>query len=172
MAKTTARIPKITALGAVASAVLLVLSVLPADAQTTREQLDRARSEASQTKGAYERIARAFADQQSALYSTENRISQTRAELSAAEREMGTLNENLRDRVQRAYRMGGVGFFQFLLEARSFREFSMRVITLQRQSMEDEDLILQLRRTRAELEAKQRELDAQRRAHAEQLSSL
>ena len=59
--------------------------------------------------------------------------------------------------------MGGVGFFQFLLEAHSFRDFNLRLTTMERQALADEGLLLQLRHKRAELELKQRLLDGEKR---------
>jgi murein DD-endopeptidase MepM/ murein hydrolase activator NlpD len=71
-----------------------------------------------------------------------------------------------------AYRMGGLGFFEFLLSADSFRDFSLRVMTLERQSSHDEDLILKLRRTRAELRMRESDLQGQKKVQASQRSAL
>lgn len=154
------------------AALGLVLATVPAGAQSTRQQLDAARRRASGVKSEIVRIADEYARQSAALNRTDVEIGKIRADIKRAEGEMEGLNEQLKERVRAAYRTGGLGFFQFLLEARSFRDFSLRLITLQRQSLTDEDLILKLRKKRAELESKQQELQRQRAAHAAQKASL
>lgn len=150
----------------------MVASTTPSGAQTTQQRLSDARRRVSSLKSEYLRIAESYAGQERALTQTDVRITRTRDEISRSESELGHLHDQLKRRVRTAYRMGGVGFFQFLLEARSFRDFSLRFITLQRQSLGDEDLILKLRKKTAELEAQQQELNSQRLAHKNQLAAL
>jgi murein DD-endopeptidase MepM/ murein hydrolase activator NlpD len=151
---------------------VMVLSSTPAGAQSTRQRLNEARRRVSGLKSEYLRIADSYAQQERALTQTDVRIARTRNDINRSQGELGRLSDQLRDRVRTAYRMGGVGFFQFLLDARSFRDFSLRFITLQRQSLGDEDLILKLRKKTAELESQQQELDRQRSAHKNQLAAL
>ena len=158
---------KIVWLSAMCSAALL-LATTPADAQSTKSQLDAARRRATEVKSEYERIADAYADAEHQLQDTQTRLGRTKAEISRAEGDIGELKEQLKDRVRTQYRMRGLGFFHFLLEAESFRDFSVRLMSLQRQSLEDEGLILQLRKKRAELELREAELDRQQDAYASQ----
>ncbi len=139
-----------------------LLSALPASAQSTADQLGSARVKAQRVKAEYERIAEAYAQAEHNVARASTQMQQTRDDIAAAQDDMAGLKKQLRQRVRTAYQMRGVGFFQFLLEAQSFREFSLRLTTLQRQSLNDEGLILQLRRKRAELELRQRELRSER----------
>jgi murein DD-endopeptidase MepM/ murein hydrolase activator NlpD len=146
----------------------LLVGTAPTGAQSTQSRLDSARQQAGRAKAAYQRIAEAYAQAEQDLQETQGRITRTQGEISRAEDDLGKLQESLKDRVRQAYRMRGVGFFQFLLEAESFRDFSLRLVTLQQQTLTDEDLILQLRKKRAELDLRQRELDRQRGIFASQ----
>ena len=142
-------------------ALILTTSLVPAGAQTTRDRLDRARREVGQVKSEIERIAAAFAAADNQQDQTEAQISRTTAEIERVKGDIGELQDKLKDRVRTAYRMGGIGFFEFLLEANSFSEFNTRLMTLQRQTLADEDLVLKLRKKRAELNAKERALESQ-----------
>ncbi len=99
-------------------------------------------------------------------------MTRTKGEIAKAETDLEQQREELRDRVRQAYRMGGVGFFEFLLDARSFRDFSLRLVSLQRQTLDDEDLILKLRKKQAELAERQRELDRQQGIFSAQKDGL
>jgi murein DD-endopeptidase MepM/ murein hydrolase activator NlpD len=138
----------------------------PAVAQTTRDRLDRARQEVGRVKSERERIAEAFATADDQHHQTQHEVEETKEEIERVKADMAGLREKLKDRVRAAYRMRGIGFFQFLLEARSFRDFNLRVMSLQRQTLADEDLVLQLRKKGAELGLKQRELESQSEALA------
>jgi murein DD-endopeptidase MepM/ murein hydrolase activator NlpD len=142
-------------------AFVMICASAPSVAQTTQSRLDSARREASRYKSEFERLADAFAEADDAQDRTEAQISQTSRDIAAAKADLLKLQDQLKERVRTAYRMGGVGFFQFLLEADSFDDFNLRLMSLQRQQLADEDLVLKLRRKRAELELKERELDAQ-----------
>jgi peptidoglycan hydrolase CwlO-like protein len=102
--------------------VLVVLSLIaacttaiPAAAQSTQSRLDDARRDATQAKSEYERLAQAYAEAEHNKQETEGRINRTRGEIGRAESDMSKLQNQLKDRVRTAYRMRGVGFFQFLL---------------------------------------------------------
>ena len=148
--------------GALLTALGLVATAAPAIAQTTQERLDSARQRAGQLKGELQRIAEGFAEADAQQDHTESRITETESEIQRVRGDIGGLQDQLKDRVRTAYRMRGIGFFQFLLEAKSFRDFNLRLMSLQRQTLADEDLILQLRKKRAELDIKERELQAQK----------
>lgn len=136
----------------------------PARAQTTRERLDAARQQVQRIKSERERIAEAFAEADDQQHNTEHEVEETQTEIGRVRSDIGGLQEKLKDRVRTAYRMKGVGFFQFLLEAESFRDFNLRLMSLQRQTLQDEGLVLQLRKKRAELAIKQGELEAKNEA--------
>lgn len=151
------------ALGLIASSFGLgAIGPAPAAAQSTSDRLDAARKRATEIKSELQRIAEGFADADSAKHLTQGRINQTEAEISRTRGDIGRLQDQLKDRIRTAYRMRGIGFFQMLLEARSFRDFNLRLMSLQRQTLADEDLILKLRKKRSELTLKERELQAQR----------
>ncbi len=141
----------------------IAASSAPAGAQSTQTLLDRARREASQIRSERDRIAAAFAEADLQQHRAEHLREETEAEIDRVRAEIGELQESLKDRVRTAYRMRGVGFFQFLLEARSFRDFNLRLVSLQRQTLADEGVILKLRKKRAELDIKERQFADQTR---------
>lgn len=145
---------------AVAAACIigLLMASAPVDAQTTKDQLDDARQETTRLQSEFERIGQAFAEADLAQHRTEEQMERTAAEVARAKADIAELQNSLKDRIRTAYRMRGIGFFQFLLEARSFRDFNLRLMSLQRQTLADEDVLLQLRRKRAELQLKERQL--------------
>ncbi len=150
---------------------LAVVDAVPVEAQT-RKQLTQARERYRQVQADLNRLVQEHSRQQDRLESIRTRVSTTRREIAQAEEQNAQLQDQLRDRVRSAYRMGGMGFFQFLLSAESFREFSLRVVMLERQSTQDEDLILKLRKTRAELNAKENALKTQQEEQSREVSAL
>jgi murein DD-endopeptidase MepM/ murein hydrolase activator NlpD len=150
--------------GALACALGVIAAPLPAAGQSTQDRLNDARREATRIKSDIERIAESFATADDQQHNTEHQVNETQEEIDRVRGEIGGLQNKLKDRVRQAYRMKGVGFFQFLLEARSFRDFNLRLMSLQRQTLADEDLILQLRKKRSELDLKERSLAAQNAA--------
>lgn len=161
-------------LSILAVALLCAASLLPVDAgaQSTQERLEDARQRVTKVQARYERLAEEYTAAWNELSRTDSRISETEASIERAEEETFELQDQLKERIRMAYRMGGVGVFHFLLEAESLRDFSLRMITLQRQSLDDEGLLLELRRKRAELERKQRELENQKQIQARQVEAL
>ena len=149
----------------------MIASNAPAGAQSTRERLDAARREAGQIKSELDRIAEGFAEADQQQHHTQHRISETEAEIDETKADIEGLRGKLKERVRRAYRERGMGFFQMLLEARSFRDFNLRLMSLQRQTLADEDLVLQLRKKTAELDAKEQQLAAQERVLGERKES-
>jgi murein DD-endopeptidase MepM/ murein hydrolase activator NlpD len=156
-----ARLRRLIALAAAVSATGLLVGSTPAGAQSTQSLLDRARREASQIRTERDRIADAFAEAEIQHHHTEEQIAETTADIRRVQSEVGDLQESLKDRVRAAYRMRGIGFFQFLLEARSFSDFNLRLVSLQRQTLADEDVILKLRKKRHDLDVKEKQLAAQ-----------
>ncbi len=148
-------------------ALSLLASLAPAGAQTTQERLDRARREVGQVKNDLERIAAGFAQADAEQHHAEHRVAETDAAITETKGDISELQGKLKERVRHAYRQRGVGFFQLLLEAKSFRDFNLRLMSLQRQTLADEDLILQLRKKRAELDAQERQFAAQKQVAAQ-----
>jgi peptidoglycan LD-endopeptidase LytH len=142
----------------------VLMSALPAGAQTSRARLAEQQRKLNGLKSRAGQIASAYARTDHELDDTRSEIVQTKNQLSRAESDMGELQNQLKGRVRAAYRMRGVGFFQFLLEAESFRDFNLRLMSLQRQTLADEDLILKLRKKRHELELAQGELKRQEKS--------
>lgn len=144
----------------------VLVSALPAGAQSSRARLGEQQRKLNGLKSQAGRIADAYARTDHELDETRSEIVETKGALRRAESDMGELQKQLKGRVRAAYQMRGVGFFQFLLEAESFRDFNVRLMSLQRQTLADEDLILQLRKKRHELELAQGELKRQEGALA------
>ncbi len=154
------------------AALAVVLTALPAGAQSASVSLDQAKQDAARVKSSFEPLARAYADQTTKLNLTEQSIIGTRLEITHGLAQKASLESQLRKRVRAAYQGTGVGFFQVLLNSRSFQDFSVRYMALQRQSLSDEGIILQLRKKRADLESKERELSDQRGVEEDQAASL
>lgn len=152
-------------------AIALLASSTPAGAQSTKTKLSQQRERIGALKTRAGRIAAAYADTEHDLQETRTNIVRTNAEIDRAQADKAALQEQLKDRVRAAYRMRGIGFFQFLLEARSFRDFNLRLMNLQQTTLKDEDLILKLRKKQHELEIKQAELDRQEGVLASQKES-
>jgi murein DD-endopeptidase MepM/ murein hydrolase activator NlpD len=147
---------------ACAGAIALLAATAPAYSQSTSQRLDSTRQRAQRVKSAYERIAQAYANQQTAISQTTSEIGRTEADIVRANEEKKSLQAQLRKRVRMQYQMGGLGMFDILLNARSFDEFTTRYTALRRQSLADQELILQLRKKNAELHAKEQQLVGQR----------
>jgi len=154
------------------AALAVAMTALPAGAQSTSANLDQAGQDAARVKSSFERLARDYADQNTKLNLTEEAMIRTRWEITRGLEQRAALESQLRKRVHGAYQVDRLGFFQVLLDARSFQDFSVRYMALQRQSLADEGIILQLRKKRVELEAKERELSEQRAVEQEQAASL
>jgi murein DD-endopeptidase MepM/ murein hydrolase activator NlpD len=163
---------RVSVAAAVAAAVLMLLGSLPAGAQSTAQRLDATRQRAQRVKSQYERIAQAYADQQIAISRTTTSIERTNSDIQRAAAEKKALQSQLRKRVRVAYQMGGLGMFDLLMNAKSFDEFTVRYSALRRQSLADEELILQLRRKNAELQAKEKQLRGQRAVHTSEARAL
>lgn len=159
------------AVAAVALAAAVATTTGPAGAQTTRQRLDSTRQRITQLKSRAAQIAKAYGEAERDLNRTSRQITETNAAISDARRDIDQLQSDLRERVRRMYRMGGLGFFEFVLSAASFRDFSLRVMTLQRDATRDEDLILKLRKKRAELAVQQGVLRDQKAAQSRQVAS-
>ncbi len=152
--------------------IAVVSSTFPAGAQSTGSKLSSARKQATRVKSEFERIAEEYARIENLQHRTANQMSETRSRIANTQDDLGGLRAQLRKRVRAAYMMRGVGVFDFLMQARNFREFSLRYMVLQQQSLADEQTVLTLRKKTAELKTRQQELGAQRRVLSEQSSDL
>jgi murein DD-endopeptidase MepM/ murein hydrolase activator NlpD len=149
---------------ALAAAAAIVAATVPAYSQSTAQRLSATRQQAQRVKSDYERIAQAWADEQSAIGRTSDAIDSTQADIGRGQKEREALRAQLSKRVRIEYQMGGLGMFDMLLNARSFDEFATRYTALRSQSLSDEELILQLRKKDAELRDKEKTLAGQRTA--------
>ncbi len=132
-----------------------------AGAQSTSERLEVSRNRVGQLKTDAERIANARALSERRLNDTTIEIADTKAVIDRIGNEMTAARITLEARIRTAYKMGGIGLYAVLLEARSLREFSIRLTSLTRQTLRDEKLILGLRNARSELELRRDRLDRQ-----------
>src|SRR5581483_1218068 len=147
---------------AFAAAAAIVTATIPAYSQSTAQRLSATRQRAQRVKSDYERIAQAWADQQTAIGRTSDAIARTELEMVRGQGEKKALRARLSKRVRLQYQMGGLGMFDVLLNAKSFDEFTTRYTALRSQSLADQELILQLRKKDAELHAKEKQLVGQR----------
>lgn len=102
----------------------------------------------------------------------DGKLNATSAKITESEKQTRGLQDKLRSRVRTAYRMGGAGQLQFLFQAASFRELSLRIVVLERQSTQDEDLMLELRRNRSNLRQRKSELKSQRSLKRAEVAAL
>ena len=166
------RTSRLTWSAAVCAVTVLLGTTLPAHAQSTGTQLTQARKKLSRIKSEYERIGEDFARTEALRGQTAIAMSRTQSKIERTQQSMVNLRGRLKRSVRAAYMLGGAGPFDCRFEARSFREFTLRLVVSQQQSLADQETILQLRRKRAELEAHQRELRAERRRLAGQSADL
>jgi murein DD-endopeptidase MepM/ murein hydrolase activator NlpD len=150
---------------------LLAAQASPADAVTSK-QLREARERYQKVQQELNRLAQSYAKGQQRAGVLDDKIKTTNKSISKASAQAKALQEALKVRVRTAYRLGGLGFFDFLLSSGSFRDFSLRAVMLERQSNRDEDLMLKLRRVRSELNVKQRSLKSQKSAQTSVLADL
>jgi murein DD-endopeptidase MepM/ murein hydrolase activator NlpD len=150
--------------------IALVVASAPARAQTT-SGLGNAGRDLSRYRSAAERIADEFARTEAQRGMTENEIARTQSGITQTRTDIAKLQDRLKDRVRAAYRMRGIGFFELLLNANSFRDFNVRLMSLERQTLADEGLILELRRKRALLDIQQRQLESQKGVLADRLEA-
>jgi len=157
--------------------ILLAVAVLlaaatPAGAQTTGAKLGDAQRRATRIKSDYERIGEEFARLEAQQGSTANQLSDTEARIAQTRSDIGGLRNKLKARIRAEYMMRGVGVFDFLLEAQSFREFSLRYMALQQQSLSDEQSLLELRKKTAELDAQEKALRSERKTLADETNRV
>src|SRR5438105_3948664 len=107
---------------ALAAAAAIVASGVPAYSQSTSQRLDATRRHAQRVKSDYERIASAWADQQTAIGNTSDAMARTETAIARGEEQKKSLRAQLSKRVRLQYQMGGLGMFDLLLNARSFDE--------------------------------------------------
>lgn len=161
------RVPSVLAVLLCICGLLAADGGRPAVAQSTRSRLEEATRRLEAVQDKLDSARAAYEEQWNKLESIQGKIAGTRQAIQETEGRADELRGELRDRVRNAYRMGGMGFIDFLLSAESLRDFGLRLVILQRQSSSDEDLLLKLERLHGELEAKKRQLDTQREEQAQ-----
>lgn len=142
------------------------------EASAANRKLREARERYRRVQEQLNRLASDYAKQEEKAENLQIKISSTGKKIKKAQGEAAQLQERLQSRIRTAYRLGGVGFFNFLLSSRSFRDFSLRAVLLERQAARDEDLILKLRRVRAELTSQQKSLSSQKKKQTDILAGL
>lgn len=154
-------------------AVLLCVTTLlvadgppSAEAQSTKGRLEEATRELEAIQDKLDSARSAYETEWGRLEQIQGKIAGTRKAIDDNQEQTSALRGEVRDRVRNAYKAGGLGFLDFLLSSESLRDFGLRLVILQRQSSEDEDLLLEMERLHGELEAKKRELDRQREEQA------
>src|SRR5690349_8864159 len=150
------------AAAALFAAAAIIAGAVPAYSQSTAQRLSTTRQRAQRVKSDYERIAKAWADQQTAIGNTSDAISRTEMDIARGQEEKKALRAQLSKRVRVQYEMGGLSMFDLLINAKSFDEFTTRYTALRSQSLADQELLLQLRKKDAELHAKEKQLIGQR----------
>src|SRR5207245_2869748 len=103
---------------ALCTCAVLVGTTMPAQAQSTGVQLSQARKKLTRIKTEYERIGEAFARTEALRGTTAIAISGTQAKVERTQADMFRLRERLKRSVRAAYKMGGIGPFDFLFQAR------------------------------------------------------
>ena len=150
---------------------LIGADAVPAAAQS-RGKLAEARQKYQELQKRLDELTGEHLKQQSRLAGLRTQISRTSRQIKDTEARSAELQTQLRGRVRDAYRMGGVGQVRFLFDAQSFREFSLRMVVFERQAAADEDLMLEMRRLRAELTRKQNDLRSKERSKAKEVAAL
>lgn len=146
---------------------LLAVEGSPVGAQSTYERLQEAKRRYQAVQARLDSARAAFQEEDARLHRIEQQIAGTHAQIHRAEDRIHDLRGELKERIRAAYRMGGLGMLEFLLDAGSFRDFGLRMIILERQAAEDEDLLLEIQKAQGELKAKESVLRRQREEQAE-----
>lgn len=149
-----------------------VTGIGTASGQSTRSRLNEAERRYRQLQSELDRVADIYWEKHNELDDTLVKISATTRRIRQLEDRHASMRKQLKDRVRTAYRMGGLGFVNFLLSADSFRDFSLRVVLLERQAAQDEELILDLKRVQGEVMAERRVLENQKAIQARQVADV
>ena len=155
-------------------AFVMIASLLVPQAaigQSTGSRLSEAERRYRNLQSELDRVADDYWDKYKDLDQTLAKISATNRRIRELEQRHAEMRDQLKDRVRTAYRMGGLGFMQFLLSADSFRDFSLRVVLLERQAADDEELILRLKRVQGEVAAERRVLEEHKSVQARQVEA-
>jgi peptidoglycan hydrolase CwlO-like protein len=178
----------ITRGAALATAVVcvLALSVRAGAQDDVSAQLDAARArvhdlesritasenELSQLKGRLTALEDEVSAGSAALDTTRQRLEVTGARLAATQASLSSLHDRMRDRARNVYMRGPTSLLDVVLGAKTLAQFAARVTYAAAIARQDSNLMLQVRRLKAEV-TEQR--DAQRqleRSQASQVASL
>lgn len=127
---------------ALASLLIFGLAVLSpsAGAQSTAEKLEAAKKRLAQIEGEAAQATARYDRAYEALTSTRDEIDATQRAMGDARKRIAGLHDQLDDRAREAYQLGAQSTWELLLEARSFTEFSDRLVYLERLAQDDADL--------------------------------
>jgi murein DD-endopeptidase MepM/ murein hydrolase activator NlpD len=127
---------------ALASLLILGLIVLSpsAGAQSTAEQLEAAKARLADIESAAAEATAKYERANSALITTRDEMDATQRAMKSAQERITGLHDQLDDRAREAYQQGIQSTWEVLLEARSFTEFSDRLVYLEKLAQDDADL--------------------------------
>lgn len=162
-------VPK-TLVALFAIAGLLLMDVHSAGA--AGRKLDAARKRYEQLQKDLDRLTDEHSKQETRLSVLRGRIRNTETSITKTEAKADQLRSQIEQRAVQAYTQGSGGFVGSLFDADNFREFAVRVIFNQQQASADETLLLEARRTGAELRRKQRSLEADEASKEKEVGAL
>ncbi|HEV3475040.1 MAG TPA: hypothetical protein VG602_06720, partial [Actinomycetota bacterium] len=127
---------------ALASLLILGLAVLSpsAGAQSTAEQLEAAKERLAEIEAQAAEATARYERANAALITTRDEIDATQRAMNDAHKRIAGLHDQLDDRAREAYQLGAQSTWELLLEARSFTEFSDRLVYLEKLAQDDADL--------------------------------
>jgi peptidoglycan hydrolase CwlO-like protein len=165
--------------GAAAAATAILVATAPAGAQSTSDKLDAARSrvhdletrirsgqsQLSSLKDHLATLSRRVASDSATLQDTQARLDETGHRLDATRAQLDALHDRMRDRARNVYMRGPTSLLDVILGAKTLAEFSARVTYAAAIARQDANLMMQVRKLKAQV-TEQR--DAQRRLEREQ----
>jgi murein DD-endopeptidase MepM/ murein hydrolase activator NlpD len=127
---------------ALLSLLILGLAALApsAGAQSTAEKLEAAKERLADIEAEAAEATARFDRAYGALTTTRDEIDATQRAMADARKRISGLDDQLDDRAREAYQQGVQTSWELLLEARSFTEFSDRLVYLERLAQDDADL--------------------------------
>ncbi len=150
----------LNALLAVLVASSLLLAAVPAVAAPTNAEIERKRAEATAAQAELDTMADELEVQveeynaiTEALEKTREDIRTTRAKLVIATRELSDANAQLADRAANIYKGGSQDLLDVLLGTSSFEDFVSRFDLLMRINRSDAQMVVQVKRAKADVES-------------------
>ena len=127
---------------ALLSLLILGLAALApsAGAQSTAEKLEAAKERLADVEAQAAEATARYDSAYGALTKTRDEISAAQRAMADARKRIGGLHDELEEKARVAYQQGIQSSWELLLEARSFTEFSDRLVYLERLAQDDADL--------------------------------